>query len=1045
MTKITVLRVSEKGKQAAKTICLDESGNIPKPKFNAGTWFHYSQKEVKGIKELSTFLLTLAHDNQALLIRGELAPCQDPKKLVRRIGVKGHGKDGFFQSSPAGQPWILLDFDGITTPSAISFITNPNQAIEYLISLLPPYFQGVSYHYHLSSQAGLDDGKTIRAHLWYWLDQPVTENKLRIWAKNIDPTEKLIDHNLFQEVQAHYTADPVFKGVTDPFPKNRSGFVKGKTDAVAFPAISVPTFAYSSEVTGLTPTEAFIHYISAVGDHEGGMGFRIPLRQASWYYVLENGVEGTDKAALKQKLREVIAKADQSKHTPNEIHFKASDAFLNGLIDGAIAKFGAKGKTGKIEGLEPHYQHKKMLSAKEAGAELETLVRSYFDSPRHMAIRAGAGLGKTTQVIAGLANLWMHGKKIELYVPSHKLAEEVAGKLSYHPFKKAYFSWQSSPKSKGKGMAPTGIQWQVIRGRNYLTKGGDPHCLKSDIASALSERGLPVFPNLCRSGTQSCEYYGECDYIKQFNSEYDVRVYPHSYLGLDRGFLDKEMPDLAAIDESFYQTLLVGLDPKLKPISLSEIKAAEWPEELRKTLLLYPPDEPLLSYLRSQLGEDGAIDCIDWATAEYTAPANTGIIALPQSEQLEIAKKLKGKSRLDSFLWVLKTELLAGRDECHGIVFQEHDKEKNKVEGFLLNYRRPITRFVGANQGEAVEVPVLAIDADLTPLVHREFFPNTEFHEISTERKCHVVQCYSTKNSKASFTFDKDGEKRIAGVQSIIDRVSSDHTTLVFGPQVITGNPDIEPVIKPRVTVPIDSALAHFNAIRGIDVHKEKDAIIVISRNQPSVAGVERVARALWFDAEEPLKLGVATFCEEARGYRTRAGYMVGVNVEVHPDPRVQILLELIREAETLQGIDRLRLVHIKKPKRVFLLSNLVLDLTVDNLFSWDEMIEGTTKLNDAWNELDGVLPLSVKWLSDKFPSLFSTEDIAKSYLKPLCQLGQLSNKLFIWDSTLLHLYAYTGKTGPPARCLSTYGLSKTKTHLETLLCKAITSIEQVE
>ena len=52
------------------------------------------------------------------------------------------------------------------------------------------------------------------------------------------------------------------------------------------------------------------------------------------------------------------------------------------------------------------------------------------------------------------------------------------------------------------------------------------------------------------------------------------------------------------------------------------------------------------------------------------------------------------------------------------------------------------------------------------------------------------------------------------------------------------------------------------------------------------------------------------------------------------------MLLEQIREAETAQAIDRLRLVH--KPKgprspRVFILSNIPVDIEVDQLFRWEQ------------------------------------------------------------------------------------------------------------
>lgn len=237
MAEITVLRVAEEGKIATKTNKHDAAGNIKKINFNAGTWFHYSKKSVAGIEQLSSFLTQAATNKDALLIRGVLAPNKDPHQLVRRYGVTGHGEAGFFRSHPEGQTWLLLDFDGIPTPSAINFIKQPEKAIEYLVSLMPSYFHGVSYHYHLSSGAGLDGGKTIRAHIWYWLDKPVHDDVLRVWAKGINCQGKLIDTALFNAVQPHYTADPIFDGVADPFLGKRSGFIKGKSDAVTLPKI----------------------------------------------------------------------------------------------------------------------------------------------------------------------------------------------------------------------------------------------------------------------------------------------------------------------------------------------------------------------------------------------------------------------------------------------------------------------------------------------------------------------------------------------------------------------------------------------------------------------------------------------------------------------------------------------------------------------------------------------------------------------------------------------------------------------------------------
>jgi hypothetical protein len=59
-------------------------------------------------------------------------------------------------------------------------------------------------------------------------------------------------------------------------------------------------------------------------------------------------------------------------------------------------------------------------------------------------------------------------------------------------------------------------------------------------------------------------------------------------------------------------------------------------------------------------------------------------------------------------------------------------------------------------------------------------------------------------------------------------------------------------------------------------------------------------------------------------------------SVSVHPDPRVQAVVEQPREAEMLQAIDRLRLIHTEKRKTVYILCSVPLDIPVDELVTWN-------------------------------------------------------------------------------------------------------------
>ena len=56
-------------------------------------------------------------------------------------------------------------------------------------------------------------------------------------------------------------------------------------------------------------------------------------------------------------------------------------------------------------------------------------------------------------------------------------------------------------------------------------------------------------------------------------------------------------------------------------------------------------------------------------------------------------------------------------------------------------------------------------------------------------------------------------------------------------------------------------------------------------------------------------------------------------------DPRIKAVQKQIREAETVQAIARLRLVWADYQKRVFLLSNLPVEMPVDHLIEFNDLM----------------------------------------------------------------------------------------------------------
>ena len=114
-------------------------------------------------------------------------------------------------------------------------------------------------------------------------------------------------------------------------------------------------------------------------------------------------------------------------------------------------------------------------------------------------IKGSAGSGKTTQMAEYIAR--HETGVVEVYQPTHRLGDEWKSSIqNYNPSKKVI----------------------AIKGREALDSQGQTLCVKHQLASQLSQKGLSVYPNLCRSSQGKgkppleCLRYQHCAYIQQF-------------------------------------------------------------------------------------------------------------------------------------------------------------------------------------------------------------------------------------------------------------------------------------------------------------------------------------------------------------------------------------------------------------------------------------------------------------------------------------------------------------------------------------------------
>ena len=303
--KLTVLR--GRG-YATKVHRLDRDDKLVSTAYSAGSTFACFPLPYDGFDSFVQVVETVATDPYAFIIRGTLKPGIDPASVGRRYKDK-RDKTGAITApamfDPAAPNVLFLDVDGITEPAGTNFRLDTEECVEHVIGLLPECFHDASCWWQATSSAGIKPG--IRLRLAVMLNRPLGDAE----AKNL-LADSPVDLSLYNPVQVHYVARPIFKGgAVDPMPR-RSGVRRGLSDVVELPAIIEPRkrkSAAAGSTDGLREARGFDGYLARLGDGDGLAGFHGPIKSAIGAYIAEHGTAGTDTEALKGRIRECIEAA----------------------------------------------------------------------------------------------------------------------------------------------------------------------------------------------------------------------------------------------------------------------------------------------------------------------------------------------------------------------------------------------------------------------------------------------------------------------------------------------------------------------------------------------------------------------------------------------------------------------------------------------------------------------------------------------------------------------------------------------------------------
>jgi hypothetical protein len=495
----------------------------------------------------------------------------------------------------------------------------------------------------------------------------------------------------------------------------------------------------------------------------------------------------------------------------------------------------------------------------------------------------------------------------------------------------------------------------------------------ADYVKSLEQQGAGVFRNACRSDDgDRCEFFGSCDYIAQFihpEFEFDssnvVRIFVHNYLALRRNPLQGN-PSLVIIDESFFNAMVETHDLSSRDVRehLCSDRHPELGKEVIKSLV---NGEPLLEALRGLRVRLGHLDEIN------LIPTDTGFDGVRSNA-------LAGGSRGDTqgirqLVRQLKSELRQ-RDISHPQSILRANKDGHDV---VRVCSRSDLQFDTAT-------PVLMLDATAdAKLIDGFFDQDVDLKRIDIKQNAIITQVYDRTGSKAFW------EQVSAPTEQLITVLNTwadfGEKPLCIGNKSLIERLQAHPNISPKVV------FMNFVGLRGSNAAEDCSVVFITGRNEPQSIEVDHKARGLFWDDDIPLQHDEFDNNQnlplELRGFLTSErfeGGTQGVETRVFSDSRIEAVHQQIREAESIQAIARLRLVHNKQRKRVFILSNVPLEVPIDQLVKFDDLMPDRLEYEFL---KAGNIPLTPLGVLKIRPDLAGSEDAARMMLKR-CAISEL-------------------------------------------------------
>lgn len=604
----------------------------------------------------------------------------------------------------------------------------------------------------------------------------------------------------------------------------------------------------------------------------------------------------------------------------------------------------------------------------------------------------------------------------------------------------------------------------VVRGRSALHPNENTKmCRRGDFAERLGASGRQIGQSICRRviGEKEilCPYYADCLYIAQqealkAHQGGGVFVMSHTALSMPNA---APRPDLVIVDEDPSFSLLREADIDASRftakadwrnhVQKAQRKAAENPIAEEDVQALFENVE----IMGGALGDRAPLHSLALSTTSQALQDSARILRLVEEQQISPVRPDMLDSKIKSLIKELDELeikkigriLRSARDELkvaerwtragHAVVdyrasFNGIAVDRNamvKVNDRTERLSRVGAYFLAKNK-LAKTTPVIVLDGTADPeLLARALDRDVETHRIDVERMGEVIQVHGKSFSTRSLVLNKNSPEKKRRKQEV-ERLKRELVSFVEseGEKAQTGafvcsalrvKQEIFTEDQHDTWAEKGISWSHFGATRGINKWQACETAILIGRKLPPASAVWNMARAFYALDPEPLDDpenpdAAPQYERQERQLFDKQGSRQSIDTHVANDLRVHRVLWQMREAETIQALDRVR--GVRNFRRIILLGDVDLrrpddpadmpglGLPVDTFFRWSEVSAGETRMEAILRMCHDFLPLAPMPLHKLAKEELYTIAAAKKWLQRAGLTGSASSHNYktLWN-----------------------------------------------